>query len=215
MYGLLCKNTLKGMVLLFCVPWLLLGCGDFDKQYGAGGAADSGSLLNVERVIPNYFDEETNQVDVVQDNCAAPGDDPEPEDFSDTYAEIKMTNRPLPNATGKPPRIYLTSYEIHFTPGTQGTAPLLSFSEVPITETVGIEGCEPDSSCPEVSFMAKFVPLREKQVLYQYLVDNPAVYQLEYNVHYIFYGENDFGYPVSADGFSYFYALDYNNCSGG
>lgn len=215
MYGLLCKNTFKGMVLFFCVPWVLLGCGDFDGEFGAGGSDKSGSLLNVEDVIPLYFDEATNQVDVVQDNCAAPGEDPDPEPFTDHYAEIAMTNRPLNNAEEQTASwIYLTRYEIHYTAVTQGTAPLLSTNVIPITESVGLEPCDPGGSCTEESFIAELVPVREKSELYQFLQENPTVFQLQYNVHYVVFGENDFGKQVSADGFSNFYATNYDNCGG-
>ncbi len=70
MYGLLCRNVFKGMVLFFCVPWVLLGCGNFDREFGAGGVDDSGSLLNVERIAPTYLEESTDgpaQVDVFRD----------------------------------------------------------------------------------------------------------------------------------------------------
>ena len=69
MYRLLCRNGFKGMVLFFCVPWALLGCGSFD----APGSDDSGSLFNIDQIDPTYFDESTRQVDVVRVDCAAPG----------------------------------------------------------------------------------------------------------------------------------------------
>jgi hypothetical protein len=215
MYGLLCKNTFKGIILFFCVPWVLLGCGDFDREFGAGGSDKSGSLFNVEDVDPIYFDELTNQVDVVQDNCAAPGEDPDPEEFTDHYAEISVTNRPLVNADEQTASwIYLRSYEIHYTAVTQGTVPFLSTNVIPISESVGLEPCQPGSSCQEESFIAEMVPLTEKAVLNQYLQENPTVFQLQYNVHYVVFGENDFGEPVSADGFTNFYATNYDNCGG-
>jgi hypothetical protein len=211
MYGLLSRNGFKRMVLFFCVPWVLLGCGDLDT----GGSDKSGSLWNVIEVDPIYFDESTNQIDVVQDNCAAPDEDPDPGAFSDAYAEIFMTNRPLPNAEEQTASwIFLTGYEIHFTPLSQLTPPPPTFNTGPISESFGIEPCEPGSSCQAESFRAEFVPLELKRVLYQYLVDNPTAYQLQYNVHYIFHGVNDFSYPVSAEGSSFFYALDYDNCGG-
>jgi len=216
MHGLLCKNTFKGIILFFCVPWVLLGCGDFDREFGAGGSDKSGSLLNVEEVDPTYFDESTNQVDVVQVNCAAPGEDPEPEPFTDHYAEISVTNRPLSNADEQTAStIYLIRYEIHYTAVTQGSPPLLSSNVNPISESIGLEPCQPGSACQEESFIAEMVPVREKAVLNQFLQDNPTVFQLQYNVHYVVFGENDFGEPVSADGFTNFYAANYDNCGGG
>ena len=73
MYGLLCKNTFKGMVLFFCVPWVLLGCGDFDREFGAGGVDDSGSLLNVEKNRPDLFRRIDKPGRCGAGHCAAPG----------------------------------------------------------------------------------------------------------------------------------------------
>ncbi len=218
MCRLLCRNVLKGKgwVLLLLVPWVVLGCGDFDREFGAGGPDKSGSLLNVENVEPNYFDENTNQVDILQDNCAAAGEEPDPEPYTDHYAVISLTNRPLPNSEEQTASwLYLTRYEIHYTAVTQGTNIFLSSNVIPITESVGIEPCEPGATCQETSFTAEFVPVREKAELYQQLLDNPTLIQLQYNVHYVVYGENDFGEKVSADGFTNFYATDYDNCGGG
>ena len=213
---LLCRNTFTGMVLFLCVPWVLLGCGDFDTLYGAGGAADSGSILQVEEVIPTYFEEATNQVDVVQSDCAAPGDDPDPEPYTDHYAEIAMTNRPLNNAEEQTASwIYLSRYDIYYTAVTQGSPALSSSNAIPIAESIGLEPCQPGGACTEESFLTELVPVREKAVLYQYLQENPGVFQLQYNVHYVIYGVNDFGERVSADGFTNFYASNYDNCGGG
>jgi hypothetical protein len=215
MYGLLSRKTFSGILLLFCVPWVLVGCGDFDRTFGGGGTDNSGSILNVEEVIPTYFDEATNQVDVVQDNCAAPGDDPDPEPFTDHFAEIAMTNRPLNNAEEQTASwVYLSGYQIHYTPVTQGSPLLPSSNVIPISESVGLEPCLPAGACTEESFVAEMVPVREKGELYQFLLDNPTVFQLQYNVHYVVFGENDFGEPVSADGFTNFYATNYDNCGG-
>jgi hypothetical protein len=195
----------------------VFGCGDFDRE-GAGGTDKSGSLLNVETITPMYFDEPTNQVDVVLDNCAEdPVNDPlDPEPYTDHYAEIALTNRPLNNSEEQTASwVYLTRYRIYYTPVTQGTDIFLSSNLIEITESVGIEPCDPGASCQAETFMAEFVPVREKEELYQQLLNNPALNQLQYNVHYIFYGENDFGYDVSADGYTNFYATNYDNCSGG
>jgi len=217
MYGLLCKTTFKRMVLFFCVPWVFLGCGDFDREFGAGGVDDSGSLLNVEEVDPTYFDESTNQVDVVQVNCAAPGEDPEPEPFTDHYAEISVTNRPLSNADEQTAStIYLIRYEIHYTAVSQGSPPLLSSNVNRISESIGLEPCIPGSDCQgETISQIEFVPYRLKEgVLGPYLVLHPGILQLEYNIHYRFFGVNDYGYRVSAESSTNFYATNYDNCGG-
>lgn len=213
MFGLLCRSRWRGFALLFSVPLVVLGCGDFDRE-GADGTDDSGSRLVVEYIDPIYFDESTNQVDVIQDNCAAPGEDPDPEPFSDHYAIVSITNRALNNATQQTAStVHLYSYELSYTPSTQGTPPLASFNVFAITESVAIDPCDPGSaSCPEAEFTVKLVPIREKNILRGYLIADPSILQLEYNAHFVFFGENVFGEPVSVDGGSWFLALDYNNC---
>ena len=219
MYGLLCRNAFKGMLLFFCVPWVLLGCGDFDREYGAGGIDDSGSVLNVEWIAPTYLEESTDgpaQVDIFRDNCEDdPAEPPDPEPYSDHFAEIAMTNRSLPNSPEQTNTyVYLDRYEMRYSPVTQGTGPLLTFIVNLPRQTVGIDPCAPGGTCQETSFIATYVPVRIKDQMYQFLQANPTMFQLHYNVHYIFRGQNDFGFDVYADGFSTFYATNYDHCGG-
>ena len=151
------------------------------------------------------------------DECADPGEPSDPEPYTDHYANIAITNRHLPNAQEETASwVYLKEYEIHYTPVTQGTDIFLSSNVIPITQIVGIAPCELGAtSCAALIFTAELVPVREKTKLREQLLNNPTLEQLHYNVHYVFYGENDFGERVSADGFTDFYALDYLHCGGG
>lgn len=218
MLGLLRKSTWRGFALLFSVPLVVLGCGDFDREFGAGGTDKSGSRLIVEQIEPSYFEESTNQVDVIQVDCAAgTGEDEDWEPYSDHYAVVSISNRPLNNATEQTATVvHLFSYELSYTPVTQGSPPFASSNVFPIAGSVAIDACTPGStSCPTVDFTVELVPIIEKAVLRGYVEDPQYPSQLHYNAHYIFFGENDYGEPVSADGFTDFYASGYDNCGGG
>ena len=220
MYGLLCRNTFKGMVLFFCVPWVLLGCGDFD----APGSDKSGSLFNIESIDPTYFDESTRQVDVVRSICSTGDEEPDPEPYTDHLADVTLSNRPLNNSIQQTAStIYVDSYQLRYVPVTQGSPPLPSSNVIQIAEFVGLEPCTPYSSCEgETISQIEFVPVEEKNVLYDYLYGPGGTCelatgqgcQLQYNIYYTFFGENDYGYEVSASGGTFFYVSNYDNCGG-
>ena len=220
MYGLLGKNTFKGVVLFFCVPWVLLGCGDFD----AVGSDKSGSLFNIEYIDPTYFDESTRQVDVARSICSAGEEEADPEPYTDHFADVTLSNRPLNNSTVQTAStIYVTSYQLRYEAVTQGSPPLPSSNILQIGDTVGLEPCAPGSDCGgETISQIEFVPVAEKEVLYDYMFGvggtcnsvTGAGCQLQYNVYYTFFGENDFGYEVRTGGVTNFYASNYDNCGG-
>lgn len=220
MCGLPSRNTRKGFALLIFLPLICLGCGDFE----APGSDKSGSIFSVEDIDPVYFAESTRQVDVRMDNCA---DDPltdpyDPEPFSDHFADVTLSNRPLNNSDEQTAStVYVQSYELWYEPLTVGAPPLPPFPRKAIGDYVGIEPCEPASDCQgETLGQIEFVPWDRKNVLNGYLygpsgscdVLTGQGCQLEYNIYYRFYGENDFGYGVRADGVTNFYASDYDNC---
>ncbi len=201
------------VALIFSVSLMLLGCGDLDREH-AGGTDDSGSLLNVEDIDPVYFDQVTDQVDIIRDNCETdPTKPPKPEDFTDHYADVMVTNRPLPNHEDQTASwVYLESYTLQYTPVSSGAPALAPLNRVPLGQTVGIPPCEPGGgSCTGTTFRVMFVPVALKADLASAYTGN----QFQYNVHYTFYGENDFGEDVSAEAFSSFVADDYDNCGGG
>ena len=221
MYGLLCRNTFKGMVLFLCVPWVLLGCGDFDREFGAGGSDKSGSLFNIEEIDPTYFDESTRQVDVARSVCST-DDEPDPEPYTDHFADVTLSNRPQNNSEEQSAStIYVRSYQLRYEGVTQGSPPLPSSNVIQIGESVGLEPCDPGSDCQgETISQIEFVPVREKSVLYEYLYGVNGTCnqvtgegcQLQYNIYYTFFGVNDFGYDVTANGVTSFYASNYDNC---
>ena len=215
MCGLLSRNTIIGFALFLSVPLFGFGCGNFDQGLGGGGADKSGSLFNVEYIDPTYFEDSTRQVDVfLNPNCSNDPDEPDPEPYSDHFADVTFTNRPLNNSLETPPTIYLYEYWIWYTPLTQGSPPLDSFTVMGVGDQGGIEGCDPGSQCAgETLSQIQFVPVREKEVLAGYILST-GIFQLEYNIHYRFFGRNVFGYEVSAEAITNFYASNYDNCGG-
>ena len=220
MYGLLRKNTFKGMLLFFCMPWVLLGCGDFE----ADGSDKSGSVFSIEEVDPTYFDESTRQVDVVRSVCST-GDegDVDPEPYTDHLADVTLSNRPLNNSVEQTAStIYVSSYQLRYEGVTQGSPPLPSSDVIRMKDTVGLEPCTPGADCQgETVSQIDFVSVDQKTVLHDYLYGvngtcNPVTgegCQLKYNIQYIFFGENDYGYDVEAKGGTFFYVSNYDNCN--
>ena len=149
---------------------------------------------------------------------------PDPEPYTDHFADVTLSNRPLNNSTVQTAStIYVTSYQLRYEAVTQGSPPLPSSNILQIGDTVGLEPCDPGSDCEgETISQIEFVPVAEKEVLYNYLFGaggtcNPvtgAGCQLQYNVYYTFFGENDFGYEVRTSGVTNFYASNYDNCGG-
>jgi len=221
MCGLRSRNMLKAFALFLSVPLFGLGCGDFD----ADGSDKSGSLFNLEYIDPTYFEESTRQVDVALGNCADLDEDPDPEPFSDHFADVTLSNRPLNNSLETPPKIYLDEYWVWYEPLTLGSAALPNITVTGIRDHAGIDPCDPGGQCSgETLSQIKFVEVQQKGVLYDYLyapggtcdpLTGVGICQLEYNIYYRFFGTNDYGYEVSADGSTNFYATNYDNCGGG
>jgi len=226
MCGLLSRNTIIGFALFLSVPLFGLGCGDFERGFGTDGWEKSGSIFNVEYIDPTYFQESVRQVDVWRSGCEDPGDDPDPEPYTDHFADVTFTNRPLNNSLEQTAStIYLTEYSVWYEPLTLGSPSLSSNIVTTVKDYSGIEPCEPSSQCSgETLSGIEFVPVRLKKVISDYLFGEDGFggscasggpCQLEYNIYYIFYGQNDYGYGVSADGATNFLATDYDNCGGG
>jgi hypothetical protein len=213
---------LRAFALFLSVPLFGLGCGDFS----ADGSDKSGSLFNVEYIDPTYFEESTRQVDVaLNPNCSNDAEAPDPEPFSDHFADVTFTNRALNNSLETPPTIYLDEYEVWYEPLTLGSPPLPRITVTPIRDHAGIDPCDPGSQCSgETLSQIQFVPVEHKGDLYDSLygpggtcdfLTGAGICQLEYNIYYRFFGTNDYGYEVSADGSTNFYAANYDNCGGG
>ena len=198
-----------GLALLLLTLAAGAGCGDVV----GGGTDGSGSLLRVELINPTYNEENTDQVDLIQSNCETDPTLPaDPEFFSDHFAEVTLTNRPLPNFEVQTANtIYLTSYQIRYTAASSGTPPLVSRNRIPLTETQGIAPCEPGGDCSGVTYTVELVPIALKADLAaEFLQLNQ---QFTYNAHYTFFGYNDMGKDVSADGSTMFYAANYDYCN--
>jgi hypothetical protein len=202
----------KGLALLVFAPLVAFGCGDFEQP-----GTDCGSIFAIEQIDPVYFSESTRQVDVFRDlDCADDPENPEDEPYTDHLADITFSNRPLTNSEEQTAtRIDLQEYQVWYTPITQGSPDLDSFNETTINDGNGIDPCEPGADCEgETVSQLEFVDVRVKEVLRQHILDT-GIFQLEYNIHYRFFGVNDFDCRVSAEGSTFFYAADYDNCGGG
>ena len=207
MCGLLRKNTWKGFVLLLFLPLFGFGCGDLPGD-------ESGSIFMIEQIDPTYFDDSTRQVDVFRDPlCSDDPENPDPEPYTDHFADVTFTNRPLSNSVEQTAStIDLREYDVWYEPVTQGSLPLSSFNVTTVMDGNGIQPCDPGGDCPgETVSQIEFVPVRLKEELAQFILST-GIFQLHYNIYYRFYGVNDFGYRVSAEGSTDFLVADYDNC---
>lgn len=217
-------GTVRFLWLVAALSWIGVGCGSLPDD-------ESGSIFEVMAINAYYEDSSTftNQVDVVQVNCETdPEKPPKWEWYSDHYVSVDFLNRHLPNrntSLGTVGRevdqytasvVYLKSYEIHYIPLTAVTSryPVPSPLVVPVTQTVAVPPCSPGlpgQTCPPTTMiMGYLVPVATKEVLRAHFID--AGEQLSYDVHYTFYGVNDFGIPVTAKAQLNFYAANYDHC---
>lgn len=202
------RNTWKGFALLLFMPLICLGCGDFD----APGSDKSGSIFMITEIDPVYNGESTRQVDLIQDNCSTDPTEVDPEYFSDHFADVTFTNESLSDVEQTATTIDLREYYVWYEPVTLGSPPLAPFIVRSIQDGNGIQPCLPGIGCEgETITQIEFVPFRVKLFLAPYLSD--AVPQFQYNIHYRFFGVNVYGYEVSAESATNFYAADYDNCS--
>ena len=212
------KNGISiGIGILFLAGLFLFGCGDVAEQ--------GGSLFYVNTINGTYQEGMlTNQVDVVfTTDCDGDPTTDDPEFYSDNFTEVNLINRPLPNSKEQTAStVYIRSYEITYTPLTTPTTPypLPSPIVVQVTDTQGIPPCEPDETCTGVTMtQLYFVPLATKTTLNGFYMDADPLHvpgeQLAYNCRYRFFGENDFGDPVTAEAQYNFYVDNYNFCDSG
>jgi hypothetical protein len=150
----------------------------------------------------------TNQVDVVYNtDCDGDPGTIDPEFFSDHFALADFRNTGSSN-------IFLTRYEVHYSPLDTVTAPYPIPSPVIIdlVDPFLIPLCEYDDKCPTTRMdQLYFVPIETKALLRSFWEDS-GYSQLFYDCRYVFMGENELGEPISAEAQFYFYVADYDYC---
>jgi hypothetical protein len=192
-----------------CIPALLCfwlnGCGDID----GGGSDKSGSLFSVGNIASWYLELATeNQVDIVQDLCT----DLTAEPFSDHFAKVELFNKPLPNTTEQTATtIHLTSYQIRYSPQSPQASAL---GTLLLDDTSQIPPCVPGAACSATEITVMWMNLATKADLKAFYDNNGLSYltQFTYSLEYTFFGNNEFGEPVSAKKSTSFVVTDYDHC---
>ncbi len=200
--------------VVFCIlsAVLLWGCGGGTGSPGSQGCEEVG--LSCEAAItPIYLDQDTSDVDVVQDMC----DGEKPEDFTAHSAKVAITLSLLnPNTQLPPGTVYIQKYTVEFSPDkdSEKAPPIESYSRK-ITVTV-----PPPSGTGKttVTFTADFITEMQK---IQYIKDmlsgeyNSNQFNY-YTVTYILEGVARPGDEkiriIATKNFS---IGNYDNCSGG
>jgi hypothetical protein len=147
------QQVLKG---LFLVVLLLASCSspsDDGAGGGCGGSDASITCLNVASITPTYLDEDTSDVDALQDQCRDPvtGAVTGIEPFARHDALVTLVNQQFPTstATDRAFNIGITEYSVTYTlnqpcpTGTHGCPPLTGITSgasitIPAGQTVTV-----------------------------------------------------------------------------
>jgi hypothetical protein len=147
------QQVLKG---LFLVVLLLASCSspsDDGAGGGCGGSDASITCLNVTSIVPTYLDEDTSNVDALQDQCRDPvtGEITGIEPFTDHNADVTLVNKQFPTSTSTDRAfdIGITGYSVTYTlnqpcpTGAVGCPPLTSITSgasivIPAGQTVTV-----------------------------------------------------------------------------
>jgi len=202
-------GNMKTLVLLALLGFAVGGCGDVLGEVPGGSDSDkSGSILSVELINGSYDEDATNQVDIVLTSGGC--DDGSTEFYSDHYATVTISNRALPNQTIQTASwVYIREYDIEYIPVTIGAPAVVSRNLIPVTDSVGIAPCSPTATeCTGVTYTVEMVNVGQKAVIAAGYTGS----QFTYNIRYVFRGVNDFGFVLQTEGYSNFYAANYDYC---
>ena len=207
------QQVLKG---LFLVVLLLASCSspsDDGAGGGCGGSDASITCLNVTSIVPTYLDENTSNVDALQDVCTR---DPVTgavtlEPFGDHNADVTLVNKQFPTST-PPARAFdigITGYSVTYTlnqpcpTGAVGCPPLTTLTS---GESIFIAAGQ------TVTVTLPFVPISRKTQYVQAggdLRNAPPSYTATYNFTAHTIGAND---TFTVQGSAQFTIADFNNC---
>ncbi len=183
-------------LLLTVFVW---GCGGGSPgSPGNTGTEDTGVIIDAV-VVPNYLDNDTYSVDVVQQVCEE-GPPPKYEEFTDHGATLRINARLLnPNTTFRVGTLYVERYTIEFRRSNDSIgAPSIENDEryhsIVITPPAG-------NGVSTVETTVVLVDLKRKE---KYLADlqsgqytSGMAYLNNYTAIYTFYGKNEFGTSFS------------------
>jgi hypothetical protein len=207
------QQVLKG---LFLVVLILASCSapsDDGAGGGCGGSDASITCLNVTGIVPTYLDEDTSNVDALQDQCRDPmtGAITGIEPFTDHNALVTLVNKQFPTTqpTDRAFDIGITGYSVTYTlnqpcpTGAVGCPPLTTLIS---GESIFVAAGE------TVTVTLPFVPISRKTQYVQAggdLGNAPPSYTATYTFTAQAIGVND---TFTVRGSAQFTIADFNNC---
>lgn len=206
------QQVLKG---LFLVVLILASCSapsDDGAGGGCGGSDASITCLNVTGIVPTYLDEDTSNVDALQDQCRDPvtGAITGIEPFTDHNALVTLVNQQFPTTTATDRAFdigisgYSVTYRLNLCPAAARGCPPLTTLTSP--ESIFIPAGE------TVTVTLPFVPLSTKNQYVQ-AGGELGIAAPSYSATYTFtaqaIGVND---TFTVQGSAQFTITDFNNC---
>jgi len=188
--------------------------GDVGGSGQCAGAAGTGSCVRIEKIVPQYKQKDSSNVDVILDICnlfevnKTPGTEPKIEKLHDHYAKLTITNRPMPSVDERDiSDITLERYQIQYRNNRcpVGACPRISDLLVSPGETFAVRV----NGSTEITL--PFFPLSSK---FEYeksggpLSDFPS-----YTATYTLTGTDSFKNPVAVSGSTEFTIGDYDYCA--
>jgi hypothetical protein len=201
---------------LFLVVLLLASCSspsDDGAGGGCGGSDASITCLNVTSIVPTYLDEDTSNVDALQDQCRDPvtGEITGIEPFTDHNADVTLVNKQFPTSTSTDRAfdIGITGYSVTYTlnqpcpTGAVGCPPLTTLTS---GDSIFIAAGE------TVTVTLPFVPISRKTQYVQAggdLGNAPPSYTATYTFTAHTIDAND---TFTVQGSAQFTIADFDNC---
>ncbi len=207
------QQVLKG---LFLVVLILASCSapsDDGAGGGCGGSDASITCLNVTGIVPTYLDEDTTNVDALQDQCRDPvtGAITGIEPFTDHNALVTLVNKQFPTttATDRAFDIGITGYSVTYR--LNQSCPAAARGCPPLTTLTSAESIVIPAG-QTVTVTLPFVPLSTKNEYVQ-AGGELGIAAPSYSATYTFtaqtIGVND---TFTVQGSAQFTITDFNNC---
>jgi hypothetical protein len=207
------QQVLKG---LFLVVLLLASCSspsDDGAGGGCGGSDASITCLNVTSIVPTYLDEDTSNVDALQDQCRNPvtGEITGIEPFTDHNADVTLVNKQFPTSTSTDRAfdIGITGYSVTYT--LNQPCPTGAVRCPPLTTLISGDSIFVAAG-QTVTVTLPFVPISRKTEYVQAggeLRNAPPSYTATYTFSAHTIGAND---TFTVQGSGQFTIADFNNC---
>jgi hypothetical protein len=207
------QQVLKG---LFLVVLILASCSAPDDDGaggGCGGSDASITCLSVTGIVPTYLDEDTSNVDALQDQCRDPvtGAITGIEPFTDHNALVTLVNKQFPTTTSTDRAfdIGITGYSVTYT--LNQPCPTGAVGCPPLTTLISGDSILVAAG-QTVTVTLPFVPISRKTEYVQAggeLRNAPPSYTATYTFTAHTIGAND---TFTVQGRAQFTIADFNNC---